>query len=565
MSTQSDNDPSVLGAETAYLFRHAALLEAARDLFDPQERGRLHAHVVELLESNCAPGGRESIALELYTHARRAEFHGYGPDEVLQRRQAYLQSALEAADRSAQWLVAYELSQDALEYDTGDADRIRRLLRLSGYALKIGRTDSAIHAAEEASGIALRIADSRAAGEARLREADAMLLLSRFDAAAKALDGACQHFEQSGSAALRADMHALRGQVYFHTGALDRALDEYDLASRHYRSAGDLRGVARVIGDRANIFQRVGDFGAAESCLNDVSDLAELLNDGALRARTLLNESSIYMHRRDLDTSLDRLRRAAALFQQLGEYRGLAKCVANESILLSLAGQNDAALVKLSESSRIAGEMGEASQLASNLHQAGIIHMGSGRFVESHEAFESCATLAGDLGLTPLKASAVRHCGSARWCLNDVVGARHYFRLAAELQRATGQLAELALTLVQIASLSMIEGEVFSAQPCAEEALDLLVSLGDSRSAAYWRVLVMLIRCEHARGNMKKALFIAGEARSLAGTLGKQITSQQALSESLEYIESLFTSNPIAPIDEGVLLRLEPGEESQAD
>jgi predicted ATPase len=42
-----------LAAETAYLFRHALVREAAYELQPPGDRGRLHALVLQIIEDMC--------------------------------------------------------------------------------------------------------------------------------------------------------------------------------------------------------------------------------------------------------------------------------------------------------------------------------------------------------------------------------------------------------------------------------------------------------------------------------------------------------------------------------
>lgn len=76
-------------AETAYLFRHAVVRDAAYGLQPPSERAVLHGLALDILEA--LPGmSPEPIALELARHARTAHEGGVEPERYAAAERRYL-------------------------------------------------------------------------------------------------------------------------------------------------------------------------------------------------------------------------------------------------------------------------------------------------------------------------------------------------------------------------------------------------------------------------------------------------------------------------------------------
>src|SRR5690606_11363688 len=109
-------------AETAYIFRHALLRDAAYGLQPPGERGVLHGLALEILQALLAPEEIPALAMELAEHARLA-MHDTLPDK---RRRALLAAEHDYLNQAAEYLQAHWQSSDEV--------RVRDLLAVHPYA-----------------------------------------------------------------------------------------------------------------------------------------------------------------------------------------------------------------------------------------------------------------------------------------------------------------------------------------------------------------------------------------------------------------------------------------------
>jgi hypothetical protein len=92
-------------AETVYLFRHALVREGAYQLLLPEQRARLHALAIDVLEHLFEPGARDPLALELADHATLAQQGRHTGniarlEELADREVHYLRRAAEYAQAS---------------------------------------------------------------------------------------------------------------------------------------------------------------------------------------------------------------------------------------------------------------------------------------------------------------------------------------------------------------------------------------------------------------------------------------------------------------------------------
>lgn len=115
----------MIGAEAAYLFRHALLRDAAYDLHIPSDRARLHLLAAQLIESaqggrppdpaplermqpNNQPHSTDPFAFEIAQHLQRARGESSSDDQVQAALRMYLQRAAEYSTVEYQYDSALE-------------------------------------------------------------------------------------------------------------------------------------------------------------------------------------------------------------------------------------------------------------------------------------------------------------------------------------------------------------------------------------------------------------------------------------------------------------------------
>ena len=229
-------------AETAYLFRHALMRDAAYQLQPPGDRGKLHALAFFLIEEafggrapepapltasappEFAPHPTDAAAVELVYHARAsiqqdAAAHAVTPGllrRYLRRAAEHAERAFLGATSAAMWQQLADLTQGA---DSGEA------LRRAAFILhQSGRMQHAEERFEQASAVFRQHGDRRGEGVT------------------------------SGNLAV----------LYSHAGRLEKAEQTIQLALDVLREVGARRIEGAVMGELAVLYARTGRMEQAE-------------------------------------------------------------------------------------------------------------------------------------------------------------------------------------------------------------------------------------------------------------------------------------------------------------
>ena len=406
-----------MNAETAYIFRHALLRDAAYQLQLPGDRARLHALALAILEGLC--GGRppeppplgvaepaanqthrsDSIAFELSEHARAAQDSGGSTAAASLRavRKLYLRRAAEHAARHFQNLTSSRLWQQHGEL-VGGSEKGESLLRAAVLASQAGRLRSAEPLADQALALVREAGDARAEGRA----------LGTF------------------------------AVLYRESGRIGEAEAIFKRALALHRRTGDRRAEAVALGNLAGHFQKSGRVEPAERAYVEALAISRETADRRLEGMTLGNlailcketgraaraeryyEEALSMHREAKDRRLEGivLGNLAVLYQETGRAGkaeasyGQALAIHREVGNLRSEGVELGNLASLHmDTGRWAeAERGFAQALAINrevenrlyegvlLGYLGNLHCRSGRFEESREAFERALAIHAEVG-----------------------------------------------------------------------------------------------------------------------------------------------------------------------
>jgi tetratricopeptide (TPR) repeat protein len=293
-------------AETAYLFRHALLREAAHGLMLPGVRAQLHGLALVVLEEFIGPERVDFFAAELADHARQAQ--GEAATEALGAKEvAYLKRAGDFARRQFRIddsvrhfdrLAAHPHATDPLRQyaymqaaygslsvgrhaaaeqrltaglqwaQAGDKPLAQAVMRASlamvyeqsGHAMKaIGEYRSALPVFREfkethktaatLSNLSLALKETGQIAEAEPMQAEALKLL-----------------RELGSAGVGTALANL-GNIHRETGRFALAEGEYNEALEFHNASGDHVGVARVLGNLALLLEDTGRIPEAEAAL----------------------------------------------------------------------------------------------------------------------------------------------------------------------------------------------------------------------------------------------------------------------------------------------------------
>lgn len=321
----------VLATETAYLFRHVLLRDAAYQLQPPADRAGLHLLAIELIEAGLDADTQRlrPLAQELAGHALGAEgVHAAADLRARQRR--YLETAVQyatprgglsglvgmvqqfagladlsgtdhawalttlaqAACRAGQHARANDLFAAALPLARACGDGLTLLGTLREELLlreQLGEIDRALHIAAEAMAVAEKLNDQKQIADLLALQSKLLLVLRRLDEAEAANDRAARLFVAVGHSQGLAVCRGNRGNLSYERGRFADAAAHWRDALAEFQRLGDIVAAATATGNIGCVEFMLGNFQRAMPIFEQSLELSERCGSAALRFSALLN------------------------------------------------------------------------------------------------------------------------------------------------------------------------------------------------------------------------------------------------------------------------------------
>ncbi len=268
-----------MDAETAYLFRHALLRDAAYQLQLPGERARLHALALASIEQTLAPLGQAALdaaAEDLAHHARQAAL-GRGQDDMAAKEAEYLWRAARHLER------AFHIDRAVQLYE-----------RLAGHA----------HATELRKAEALQAAGAALATAGRLTLAEPWLVRAR------------QAAEQCGAKNLAARSLCSLGLLLTQLGRSSEAEVALVAARPMVEASGDQELSWMLQHNEAILFHHLGRNSDAEAGSRRACAVATAVGESRWLAAALVTSGVICKHTGRLEEAERYYRQALDLCRQ---------------------------------------------------------------------------------------------------------------------------------------------------------------------------------------------------------------------------------------------------------
>lgn len=277
MKTSAVNN---LNAETAYLFRHGLLRDAAYSLQLPGNRGELHVLVADILESIHSNAKDGEWTAEVASHLAEAARATSAPIGA---------RILEFASRAGQWSedhARFDVSQRMWQLVVEFGQGIQRCRGLRGVAVSLLRQGDAITA--EAN---IRLALS---GDVRpptseliplyLALGSALEIQGKYEDAEQIIKEGLQLAMTQGESLLAARLMGNQAILYGQTGRLGECLESHRTALEMFRSRGDSRSETLERANYGSALVSSNQFADAERELNRATQEAEATGQSAVSA-----------------------------------------------------------------------------------------------------------------------------------------------------------------------------------------------------------------------------------------------------------------------------------------
>ena len=447
------NDGERLNAETAYLFRHALLRDAAYQLQLPGDRARLHAQAFEALErlaggrapaplpadepSDFRPHASDTFARELAEHARHS-----GRGDLRPVYLACLRRAAEHAERHFRNAEAIELWGELASSVEGEAG-CGASRRAGVLAAKTGRTaDAEAHLARSLA-LARRGGLRGAEGLALGNLASVYAETGRPEAAESAHREALGIHRALGDRRHEANVLGNLANLEHNTGRHVAAEAHHREAIAMHRELGARRVLGIELGNLANLLTDLKRLEEGEALFEEALGIHHACSDRYSEGITRINVAVLYRQTGRFDLAESSYGRAIAIHEEGGDRRSLGYALSNLANLHLRRGRYDLAEDLARRALTLTREVGDPH--AESLAHGVLAHVfwSTKRFPLAVESFDQACSRARDAGsrhLESLHLADAALCLVAQGCRKEA-GAR--WQAAAALMRENGNQEDL--------------------------------------------------------------------------------------------------------------------------
>jgi tetratricopeptide (TPR) repeat protein len=327
--------------------------------------------------------------------------------------------------------------------------------------------------------------------------------------------------------------HYQAGLTFLRAGNLARARYANARASEYYeRGLGLLEDGAvmqriEALHNFGDVLQLTGRIDDALAAFGEMLTLAFRLDlrgkGGAAHNRI----GRLYREIGSLDEAAQHFQTALALFQSVGDARGVASTIDDIGKLHWMKGEYDLALRELRDGLARRQQLGDRRSIALSLNNLGQVLQDSGDFAAALQAFNQALAIRREIGDLVGVVVTLNNLGTVSQDLGDYPRALALFEEARESVREIGDRNRLALILTNIGETLYSSGQPNKAIDVLRQAEELCDELGDKLGLA--EALRGLGKAYMLQGDLVRARDCIGRAVDLFASVRSKVHLGSAL------------------------------------
>jgi nephrocystin-3 len=263
-----------------------------------------------------------------------------------------------------------------------------------------------------------------------------------------------------------------------------------------FRATGDMKNLARSLGNQAMTLKARGDLDGAMALLKEEERICRQLGDSEGLQRSLHNQANIFSERGDLDTAMALHKDEERICRQSGDLDGLQGALNDQALDLHTRGDWDGAMALFKESERICRQLGNLEVLATCLSNQGLMMDARGDWDGAMALLKESERICRQLGDLAILATCLGNQGSTLGARGDWDRAMALQKEAEQISRKVGYPVPLARSLANQAELLSQRGKAREGLPLAEEAYRL--AAGHGHTALARQIVPILEAIRHA-------------------------------------------------------------------
>ncbi|HEY6741141.1 MAG TPA: adenylate/guanylate cyclase domain-containing protein [Lapillicoccus sp.] len=317
-----------------------------------------------------------------------------------------------------------------------------------------------------------------------------------------------EHFDQAHDSAA-AGWYLRAGRRANRVFALDEATHLLARAEQLV-PADDHQLLFDVVAEREDVFERLGDRAAQDTALVRMAELGDRLDDAARTAITLLAQSRRAFEASEYDEAVDLATRATDVARGSGLDDQVAEGHLWAGKALTWHGHGAAASDRLNTALGVARAQGRTAIVAESLRYLAMLAGNEGRFADALDFGAQAREEFAKDGDLEAESTALAQHAVTLFNLGRVDEARELFEQVLPVFMASGHLYRQAVVLGNLASSSLLLGDLSAAERWCREAIERADALADVEAGATNRTVLGLIelwtgRWPAARENLEFA------------------------------------------------------------
>jgi CHAT domain-containing protein/tetratricopeptide (TPR) repeat protein len=269
------------------------------------------------------------------------------------------------------------------------------------------------------------------------------------------------------------------GEVEYHRGNLQPALEFYREAEPLWDRLGDQRGQAETLFFEGWVYSDLSRFDRAQACFDRARSLWTSLGDRRGEAMALVADGRLRQRRGEYQEALNRFEEALALLQPMGDAVWEGVSLTGKGTVYLYLADTGPALRYWERALELYEAAGLKNPSADVLLSLGATYLASGDDAKALDRSERALVLARELGNRRWESFALRYIGVVYLFRHLPTPARQYFERSLEIQRSLGDPRLEAQTRADMGEAHELLGEHNLARRCFTDALALGRASGD--------------------------------------------------------------------------------------
>jgi tetratricopeptide (TPR) repeat protein/TolB-like protein len=312
------------------------------------------------------------------------------------------------------------------------------------------------------------------------------------------------------------------GVAYHELSSYAQAVEQFTAAAERRREAGDERGVATTLRNRARTFNALGRSAEAEADLGSAWTIHERIGDQQGMADVANETGLLHEGRGEYSQALRSYQEALRIRRSLGDERLIAQSYDNVGYIQYLEGEYDDALVYWTQALDLRQKIDDKNGVVLSTQNMGFLHTAQGRWDEATKAFLDALQQARPLDFKSAMAVSYGNLGVLHAHQGRLAAALDSFAEARDLLEAQHDPRGLAEFTLKEAGALLEVGALERAKTRLDVAAQLVKETGNREQLADYYLL--LAEWRRGRGESAEAVRAVAQARPHAETSRSRTT-----------------------------------------